>query len=177
MLPACDASPAARAPDYGSTVAPAPEKNKLMLVHTADLHSHLFPEPTLIGRADSARGLGPSGTVSAIGGMARIATLVRGLRSSSAPTLYLDSGDLIEGTAVFNAFGGEPELRALSALGPDAVALGNHDLDPGLAELVNKHRKFAKFRCSRPTITRSIRGSRPCSARRSCSTPEVCAWA
>jgi len=145
LLPACDTSPAARAPDYGSTVAPAPEKNRLVLVHTADLHSHLFPEPTLIGSADAARGLGPSGTVSAVGGVARIATLVRELRSGGAPTLYFDSGDLIEGTAVFNAFGGEPELRAMSALGPAAVALGNHDLDPGLAELVSKHRKFARF--------------------------------
>jgi len=145
LLPACDTSPAARAPDFGSTVAPAPEKNQLVLVHTADLHSHLFPEPTLIGSADAARGLGPSGAVSAVGGIARIATLVRGLRRGSAPTLYLDSGDLIEGTAVFNAFGGEPELRAMSALEPAAVALGNHDLDPGLPELVSKHRKFARF--------------------------------
>ncbi len=116
-----------------------------MLIHTADLHSHLFPEPTLIGQADADRGLGKYAEVDAIGGVARIATLVRNARQSAPHTLYLDSGDLIEGTAAYTAFGGEPEMRAYSALQVDAVALGNHDLDPGAAGFVNKHRQFATF--------------------------------
>src|SRR5450631_2221793 len=75
----------------------------LVLIHTADLHSHLFPEPTLISATDARRGLGQSGTVEAIGGFARIATLVSGIRGSNAHALYLDSGDLIEGTDAFTA--------------------------------------------------------------------------
>ncbi len=145
LLPACDASPALRAPVVGSSSARAAGATELVLIHTADLHSHLFPEPTLIGKADAARGLGTYAQVSAIGGFARIATLVRGVRQSTEHSLYLDSGDLIEGTAAFTAFGGEPEMRALSALRPDAVALGNHDLDPGAADFVDMHRKFANF--------------------------------
>jgi 5'-nucleotidase/UDP-sugar diphosphatase len=117
----------------------------LVLIHTADLHSHLFPEPTLIGASDARRGLGQSGAVEAIGGFARIATLVAGIRASNAHALYLDSGDLIEGTDAFTAFDGEPELRALSALRVDASALGNHDLDPGVPDFLAKHRQFARF--------------------------------
>ncbi len=117
----------------------------LVLVHTADLHSHVFPEPLLIGAADARRGLGHTGKVESVGGFARIATLIDHIRQSSERTLYLDSGDLIEGTAAFTEFGGEPELRALSALAPGAVALGNHDLDPGAAEFVEKHRRYAQF--------------------------------
>jgi 5'-nucleotidase/UDP-sugar diphosphatase len=117
----------------------------LTLIHTADLHSHLFPEPLLIGATDARRGLGESGAVAEVGGFARIATLIAGIRRDSEHTLYLDSGDLIEGTDVFTAFHGEPEMRALSALGPDAVALGNHDLEPGVADYLDKHRRFARF--------------------------------
>ncbi|HEX3854384.1 MAG TPA: metallophosphoesterase, partial [Polyangiaceae bacterium] len=116
-----------------------------MLIHTADLHSHLFPEPTLISATDARRGLGESGQVEAIGGFARIATLIAGIRGASEHTLYLDSGDLIEGTDAFTAFDGEPEMRALSALHVDAIALGNHDLDPSVPDIVDKHRKFADF--------------------------------
>ncbi|HEX7452046.1 MAG TPA: bifunctional UDP-sugar hydrolase/5'-nucleotidase [Polyangiaceae bacterium] len=116
-----------------------------MLIHTADLHSHVFPEPTLISATDARRGLGESGEVEAIGGFARIATLVAQIRSTSEHTLYLDSGDLIEGTDAFTAFDGEPEMRALSALHVDAMALGNHDLDPGMPDFVAKHRQFADF--------------------------------
>ena len=117
----------------------------LVLIHTADLHSHLFPEPLLIGSADAARGLGVSGQVSQVGGFARIAGIVNAMRAGAEHALYLDSGDLIEGTATFTEFRGEAELRAFSALGLGAAALGNHDLDPGAEELALKHRQFAAF--------------------------------
>ncbi len=118
---------------------------RVVLVHTADVHSHLFPEPTLISAADARRGLGHAGEVEAIGGLARIATLIGGIRSTESHSLYLDSGDLIEGTDAFSAFGGEPEMRAFSALHVAAVALGNHDLDPGVPDFLAKHRAFAHF--------------------------------
>ncbi|MEO8905322.1 MAG: bifunctional UDP-sugar hydrolase/5'-nucleotidase [Polyangiaceae bacterium] len=118
---------------------------RVVLLHTADLHSHVFPEPTLISAADARRGLGHAREVEAIGGVARIATLVSGIRSTEPHTLYLDSGDLIEGTDAFTAFGGEPEMRAFSALHVAAVALGNHDLGPGVPDFLAKHHEFARF--------------------------------
>ncbi|MEO6601483.1 MAG: bifunctional UDP-sugar hydrolase/5'-nucleotidase [Polyangiaceae bacterium] len=136
-VPGCAAPRAARSRSTG----PA----SLVLVHTADLHSHLFPEPVLIGSADAARGLGVSGQVSAVGGFARIAGIVNAMRAGAEHSLYLDSGDLIEGTATYTEFGGEAELRAFSALGLGAAALGNHDLDPGAEDFALKHAQFAEF--------------------------------
>jgi len=117
----------------------------LVLIHTADLHSHLFPERELIGGLDAGRGLGRSGELSEVGGFARVARVVRDIRAGARHSLFLDSGDLVEGTAAFTEFAGEPELRALSALGLGAAALGNHDLSSGAEAFAEQHRQFAEF--------------------------------
>jgi len=134
---ACQAERAVRPPDEGPT--------SLVLIHTADLHSHLFPERTTLSFADAARGLGPAREVSAVGGFARVASIVSAIRAGAEHSLYLDSGDVIEGSAAFTEFGGEPELRAYSAVSVGAVALGNHDLDPGVSAFTDMHRRFARF--------------------------------
>ena len=137
LLLACEAKRAARARER--------EPWSLVLIHTADLHSHLFPERQLISNVDAARGLGPAGQVAEVGGFARIARVISEIRAGAPRSLYLDSGDLVEGTAAFTEFGGEPELRAVSALGLDAAALGNHDLSPGAEGFALTHRLFANF--------------------------------
>lgn len=133
----CGPSRVAEPRELGSTT--------LVLIHTADLHSHLFPERQLINGADAARGLGRSGELSEVGGFARIAHVVDDIRAGSAHQLFLDSGDLVEGTATFSEFGGEAELRAFSALHLDAAALGNHDFSSGVEAFVRLHRQFAGF--------------------------------
>ncbi|HKO48127.1 MAG TPA: bifunctional UDP-sugar hydrolase/5'-nucleotidase [Polyangiaceae bacterium] len=115
------------------------------MIHTADLHSHLFPEPQLISAVDAARGLGAAGGVAEVGGFARMARVISEIRASAPHSVYLDSGDRLEGTAAFNEFGGEPELRAFSALGLGAGALGNHDLSLGAEAFARSHRQFAAF--------------------------------
>ncbi|HEX2674803.1 MAG TPA: bifunctional UDP-sugar hydrolase/5'-nucleotidase, partial [Polyangiaceae bacterium] len=117
----------------------------LVLIHTADLHSHLFPERQMIDRVDAGRGLGRAGELSEVGGFARLASAIGEIRAGARHSLYLDSGDLVEGTAAFNEFGGEPELRASSALGLNAAALGNHDLSAGAEAFARLHREFADF--------------------------------
>lgn len=117
----------------------------LVIIHTADLHSHLFPERVQVSGSDAARGLGVAGQVSSVGGVARISTIASAIRTGSEHTLYLDSGDVIEGTAAFTEYGGEPELRALSELGVAAVALGNHDLALGAEGFAETHHRFARF--------------------------------
>lgn len=121
------------------------EPSTLVLIHTADLHSHLFPERQLIDRVDAERGLGPAGELADVGGFARIAHVVGEIRSGAQHSLFLDSGDLVEGTAAFSEFEGEPEMRAFGALGLDAAALGNHDLSAGAEAFARIHRQFAEF--------------------------------
>jgi len=140
----------------GSTpVASASGPVELVLIHTADLHSHVFPQPTLITSADARRGLGTEGEVEAVGGLARLASLVRRERNAAAHSLYLDSGDLVVGTAAFTAFHGEPEMRALSELGVAAAALGNHDLDLGAAAFAEARNRFETF----PVLAANYRAS------------------
>lgn len=137
LLLACEASRDARSRETKPTT--------LVLIHTADLHSHLFPERQVIDAADAARDLGHAGEPSEVGGFARIAHVVEEMRAGARHSLYLDSGDLVEGTAAFTEFGGEPELRAFSALGLNAAALGNHDLSSGAEAFANLHQEFADF--------------------------------
>ena len=44
----------------------------------------------------------------------------------------LDAGDLFQGTPYFNLYKGEPEIKAMSLMGYDAVTMGNHDFDAGI---------------------------------------------
>lgn len=118
---------------------------RLVLLHTADTHAQIFPWRTLIGSSDARRGLGEAGTVSEVGGYARLKTLLRRERAGEARVLHLDAGDLFQGSLAFERFGGEPEILGFDALGVDAQALGNHELDRGEALVHDGYRAFARF--------------------------------
>lgn len=111
------------------------------LLHTSDLHSHLFPDRIQVTRTDAARGLGEAGTLAEVGGAARLATVLDEQRARAETSIYLDSGDVFEGTPVFELFGGRAELEVEAAISPDAVAAGNHDLGAGLTALRGRPRQ------------------------------------
>ena len=145
----------------------------LVLIHTADLHSHLFPERQLISGADAARGLGRAGQIAEVGGFARIGRVIAEIRAGAPRSLYLDSGDLVEGTAAFSEFGGEPELRAFSALGLHAAALGNHDLSPGAEAFARTAPAVCRIsRCSPATSRTTARSWPRRCGRASCSSAD-----
>jgi 5'-nucleotidase len=118
---------------------------ELVLLHTADTHSELFPWRTLVGSSDARRGLGAEASVVEVGGFARLATLLRGERARAPRALHLDAGDLFQGSLTFERFGGEPEVLAFDTLGVDAQALGNHELDRGLLLAHERYRTLAHF--------------------------------
>ncbi|RMF40897.1 MAG: 2',3'-cyclic-nucleotide 2'-phosphodiesterase, partial [Alphaproteobacteria bacterium] len=81
---------------------------------------------------------------SGAGGLVRLADLIAEARGEAASSLLLDNGDLLQGGALGDhlaATGGfgpdnpHPMIAAMNALGYDAAALGNHDLDYGVAFL------------------------------------------
>jgi 5'-nucleotidase/UDP-sugar diphosphatase len=123
----------------GSVATPLPSRQRLVIFHTADLHSHLFPERVTLTARDVEHGLGSvAGDTPLVGGVARLATLLDEGRARADIALTLDAGDVLEGTSVYTLFGGVPEMRVIDALRVDAQALGNHDFEPGperLAEL------------------------------------------
>ncbi|HEY3494177.1 MAG TPA: 5'-nucleotidase C-terminal domain-containing protein, partial [Polyangiaceae bacterium] len=118
---------------------------ELVLLHSADLHAQLFPWRTVVGAADARRGLGESGELAEVGGFARLGTLSRRERAAAHRLLHLDSGDLFQGSLAFERFGPEPALLAFGALGVDAQALGNHELDHGAEPVESGYGTLAAF--------------------------------
>jgi 2',3'-cyclic-nucleotide 2'-phosphodiesterase (5'-nucleotidase family) len=87
---------------------------ELVILHTNDTHSNLFP-------------FGPHDQY---GGIARMSTLIKKLRSENDNVLALHAGDAFVGTFAFNKYLGYPELKIMEGL-YDAMALGNHEFDLG----------------------------------------------
>ena len=123
LLTAC--TPADK-PDDTATTEPLPER--LTILHTNDLHSHLA-------------GWGPNaeytpettGDDDTVGGMARIKTMADAVRAGSDhPVVMFDAGDWMYGDVFQLLAATDPaELRTMEAMGYDAIILGNHEFDLG----------------------------------------------
>ncbi|HVY27260.1 MAG TPA: 5'-nucleotidase C-terminal domain-containing protein [Polyangiaceae bacterium] len=131
---------------WACTDAPAREQapRAVTLLHTADIHSRLWPFRSRISRFEASLGLGPEGELAELGGVARLATRLNEVRQRG-PALWLDSGDVLEGAAVFQRFRGSAELELMSSLGLDAMALGNHELSLSGEELAAHVAEEARF--------------------------------
>ena len=111
---------------------------KLTILHTNDVHSRLEPFPM-----DGGRNQG-------LGGVAARAELIQKIRSEEQQVLLLDAGDIFQGTPFFNLYKGEPEMKAMAAMGYDAATIGNHDFDAGLENFATQlqHGKFPLIICN-----------------------------
>ncbi|MHC4405526.1 MAG: bifunctional metallophosphatase/5'-nucleotidase [Planctomycetota bacterium] len=87
---------------------------ELVILHTNDTHSNLFP-------------FGPHNEY---GGIARTSTLIKNVRAENANVLAVHAGDVFVGTFAFNKHLGYPEFKIMEGL-YDAMALGNHEFDLG----------------------------------------------
>jgi 5'-nucleotidase/UDP-sugar diphosphatase len=131
--------------EYVCGSATATCQTKLTLLHTGDVHSRLFPYSLEITQEDSTLGLGTNGTVANVGGMARMSYILGRERARSDRVLHLNAGDFFEGAPIFNYFLGEPEIRAASAIGLDAMVIGNHEFDKGPLDVAIQLQKWADF--------------------------------
>lgn len=99
---------------------------RLRIIETTDLHMHLRGYDYLTDRPAPGTGL------------AAAATMIRQLREEALNTLLVDAGDFLQGTPMGDdpAWAGtgapHPAIAAMSALGYDAVTLGNHEFNYGL---------------------------------------------
>jgi 2',3'-cyclic-nucleotide 2'-phosphodiesterase (5'-nucleotidase family) len=98
----------------------------LTILHSNDLHAHLLPDEH------------------GNGGFARLATAVRREKMNCAACLYLNAGDLVQGTPVSTLFHGEPVYEIANLLGFDASTLGNHEFDYGW-QRVQQFARIAHF--------------------------------
>lgn len=106
----------------------------LTLVHTNDTHAHLEPTELTL-----------SGKKTPVGGVARRIALFDRLRTQAKNPLFLDAGDVFQGTLYFNQYRGLADRYFMHRALYRVMALGNHefDLGPGpLAEFL----KGARFK-------------------------------
>jgi 5'-nucleotidase len=112
--------------------------NRLTILHTNDVHSRLEPFPM-----DGGRNQG-------LGGVEARAELIKNIRKEQEHVLLLDAGDIFQGTPFFNLYKGEPEMKAMAAMGYDAATMGNHDFDAGLENFAAQlqHANFPILLCN-----------------------------
>jgi 5'-nucleotidase len=102
------------------------ELEKITILHTNDVHSHIDPFPDNDPKYPG------------LGGVARRAALIKKIRAEEKNVLLFDVGDIFQGTPYFNMYGGEVELKLMSDMGYDASTIGNHDFDNGMDGLVKQ---------------------------------------
>ncbi len=82
----------------------------LAIIHVNDTHHHLYP-------------------YKAWNGISSAAYLIRHLRATYPNNLFFHAGDIFVGDFSFPYGLGREELKLLSLLHPDAITVGNHELD------------------------------------------------
>lgn len=99
-------------------VVPEEGDDIITLLHTNDIHGRIL--------AFDDRTYGPD-----VGGLPRIATLSKEIKTENPRTLLLDGGDMFSGTPVSSFFEGQAEMVGALLVGYDAIAIGNHEFDFG----------------------------------------------
>jgi 2',3'-cyclic-nucleotide 2'-phosphodiesterase / 3'-nucleotidase len=126
------------------------ESVHIRVLATTDLHGNIFPYDYYTSQP-------------APRGLAKIATLIARERASNLNTLLLDCGDTVQGSPLETVHlaavragksGPDPMMSAMNRLGYDAMTVGNHEFDLGVADL-DRARRDAKF----PWISANIEGS------------------
>lgn len=118
-----------------ASLAQAPAAIDLRILAINDFHGYLRPPPGGITIAD------PEDRTKKIavpaGGAEHMATLVGQLRERHRNTIFVAAGDLIGASPFLSAmFHDEPTIEALSMMGLDISAVGNHEFDEGKDELL-----------------------------------------
>src|SRR5918998_6824045 len=115
----------------------APERVQITILGTTDLHGNIYPVDYYTNKADNR-------------GLAKVATVIKQARKDNPKLILLDSGDTIQGTPLEyfhnkkNNAPPDPMMLTMSALKFDALAVGNHEYNFGLAVL-EKARREANF--------------------------------
>jgi len=114
----------------GSTVAGPAEQTTITIFATTDLHGELAP------REQPWSGGEPVGGVAALSGYLNIVEA-----ANPGGVVFVDAGDLMQGTLVSGKYRGRPVVTAMRRMGCAGVCVGNHEFDWGLPVLRRRNRK------------------------------------
>jgi 5'-nucleotidase/UDP-sugar diphosphatase len=127
------------------------DSREMAIMTTSDLQSQVIPFNDTPGEPLQ-------------GGLERISALAKMVRATTDGSLLLSSGDDMIG-AFYAHFQGEPEMRAMTLAGYDAVCPGNHEFDLGWPTYLNatRHAGFpilcANLEVKDPELRSAIRPS------------------
>jgi 5'-nucleotidase len=112
---------------FGSVLAAPPGTVNVQILALNDFHGNLLPPSGSSGRV---------GTIDA-GGVEYLATHINNLRALNPNTVVVSAGDMIGASPLLSAlFHDEPTIEAFNMIGLDYNAVGNHEFDEGVTELI-----------------------------------------
>ncbi len=97
-------------------------KKELVILHTNDTHSCIFPLNSNL----------PDTMLAGRGGFLRRIAMLRDERQKDPELLLIDSGDFSQGSPYYTLYHGDVEAQLMNAMGYDVGTLGNHEFDCGL---------------------------------------------
>jgi len=105
--------------------ADAKKHKQLVILHTNDTHSTIFPVKQNIDDKE----------IAGRGGYLRRVNMLKEQRQQHPDLLLFDSGDFSQGSGYYTLFKGEVEVGLMNQMGYDAITIGNHEFDFGLDNL------------------------------------------
>ncbi len=103
----------------------AKKQKQLVILHTNDTHSTIFPINEQL----------PDTMKAGRGGFLRRLVMLKEERAKHPDLLYFDSGDFSQGSAYYTMFKGDVEVGLMNQMGIDASTIGNHEFDFGLENM------------------------------------------
>lgn len=124
QAPVAPPTPKANVDAGAAPAAAAPVKVRILAFN--DFHGNLKPPTNKLPRMDQP-----------VGGAAYFAAHLKKLAEGHPNTLIVAAGDLIGASPLTSGlFHDEPTIEVMNAIGLSATALGNHELDEGMDELL-----------------------------------------
>ena len=96
-------------------------KKKLVILHSNDLHGDFLPK-----EKDGVE----------TGGLVRLSGYVKKVRAEEENVIYLNAGDMFRGSIIDSEYLGLSTINLMNMLRPDVTAVGNHEVDYGIAHLL-----------------------------------------
>jgi len=100
---------------------------ELTILHTNDFHARFEP----INRFDGGCSTEDNDAGECFGGSARIATAIAEARARGGNTILVDGGDPFQGSLFYTYYKGALAAEMMTAMGYEAMAVGNHEFDDG----------------------------------------------
>lgn len=108
------------------------QKKQLVILHTNDTHSTIYPlNPNLADTALAGRG-----------GFIRRISMLKEERKKNPDLLLFDSGDFCQGSPYFSLYKGDVEVELMNRMCYDAGTVGNHEFDNGLENMARLFRNM-----------------------------------